>query len=325
MPFNPSGVFVRLYNWVSDRDNDIPIDSARMDAEMNGMADALTAIVAQTQPFTGPMVVAPGTFVTPGVAFSNDTNTGIYRDAADSLGFAGGGVKQGAINTNGLQLRANGNEANPAIQFDSANNGIFWVLGGGPRFTAAGVTIGRIEGGSDLPSTVSLVTRVAGDARYVSYPSLENGFEIPTGGSFSTPAIQFGNINNGIYWELGSGPRFAAGGGTIARLDGGTSLATAEAIVTRQSGDARYCLDTTLAVRTRMAEGSPNQLGVACQMRMATGTVAPNDTVAGSALVFSNGDGSVTGSAGSGTWRALCIIGSGGAGAARVGSFMRIT
>lgn len=42
MALNGSGVFVRLYTWVTDRNNSVKITASRMDAEMDGMATALS-------------------------------------------------------------------------------------------------------------------------------------------------------------------------------------------------------------------------------------------------------------------------------------------
>lgn len=47
MPFNGSGTFSRLYSWVVDAANDVNISSTRMDAELNGMAAALTNCVTR--------------------------------------------------------------------------------------------------------------------------------------------------------------------------------------------------------------------------------------------------------------------------------------
>lgn len=44
MPFNGSGVFQRLYSWVSDRDAGTEILAQKVDDEMNGMAQGLTDV-----------------------------------------------------------------------------------------------------------------------------------------------------------------------------------------------------------------------------------------------------------------------------------------
>ena len=47
MARNGSGTFNRLYDWTDDAANDINISSTRMDAEMDGMAQALTDSLAK--------------------------------------------------------------------------------------------------------------------------------------------------------------------------------------------------------------------------------------------------------------------------------------
>jgi len=47
MAFNGTGTFVRLYNWVTDKGNSIPITASRMDAEMDGMATGLSNCITK--------------------------------------------------------------------------------------------------------------------------------------------------------------------------------------------------------------------------------------------------------------------------------------
>lgn len=47
MAFNGSGVFQRLYNWITDRGNGIKIRADRMDAEMDGFATGLSTCITK--------------------------------------------------------------------------------------------------------------------------------------------------------------------------------------------------------------------------------------------------------------------------------------
>lgn len=47
MSYNGSGVYSRLYSWVTDRNNTIKIRADRMDAEMDGFADGLTNAICR--------------------------------------------------------------------------------------------------------------------------------------------------------------------------------------------------------------------------------------------------------------------------------------
>lgn len=112
--------------------------------------------------FVAEQVQAPnGAAAIPAIGFTSDTDTGIYRAAADSIGFAAGGASVATMGATGVTA-ANGfngpagTEAAPAVQFSNANNGIYWEVGAGPRFTAAGVTIARLAGGTALATAVPL-------------------------------------------------------------------------------------------------------------------------------------------------------------------------
>lgn len=80
-----------------------------------------------------------------------------------------------------------GTEVAPAVQFSNANNGVYWSPGNGPSFTAAGATIGQLRGGTALSDTFSIVTRQAGDARYMQQSwTLTAGSGLTGGGNGSS-------------------------------------------------------------------------------------------------------------------------------------------
>ena len=47
MAFNGSGTFNRLYNWVTDRDNNVKILASKMDQEMDGFATGLSNCITR--------------------------------------------------------------------------------------------------------------------------------------------------------------------------------------------------------------------------------------------------------------------------------------
>ncbi len=70
MPFNGSGTFVRLYNWVQDKANNIKILASRMDNEMDGFATGLSTCLTkdgQTTP-TADLTLGGFKFTTAGKA-----------------------------------------------------------------------------------------------------------------------------------------------------------------------------------------------------------------------------------------------------------------
>lgn len=74
MSYNGSGVFERLYSWVTDRDNSINIDSTRMDAEMDGMASGLSNCITRDGQST----------VTADIPMNNFTFTGLAAAASNT-------------------------------------------------------------------------------------------------------------------------------------------------------------------------------------------------------------------------------------------------
>jgi hypothetical protein len=47
MAFNGTGTFVRLYNWVTDKTNSVPITSSKMDEEQDGIATGLSNCITK--------------------------------------------------------------------------------------------------------------------------------------------------------------------------------------------------------------------------------------------------------------------------------------
>lgn len=95
-----------------------------------------------------PVLISDGTVSAPGLAFSDDVDTGIYRNSGVSV--AVGGVEELSITSSGVEV-TNGplllpdsgfTVANPTIQFGSVDNGIVhnvtntdFVVGGSSRVT----------------------------------------------------------------------------------------------------------------------------------------------------------------------------------------------
>lgn len=281
MPFNPSGVFIRLYRWVTDRDNSIPIDSTRMDAEIDGMVTGINSIVNQTQVFTGPVKAPGGTISTPGHSFSNDPDTGMYRSAANSMGFSAGGANVFSIAPTVITA------AQPLAMGSNKITGL-------AAPTASSDAARKADVDAMLPLTGG---NVSGPIR------------VP-GGSESAPSLQFSNENNGLYWLPGTGPFFTAGGSIIARLTAGTSLSTVDSIVTRQAGDNRYMQqDWTLtagagmsgggtgAANRTISMGTPSSIGDTTSNEVTSGshTHSIGPTIARSAINIGAGAGMIGG------------------------------
>jgi len=87
MAFNGSGVFVRLYNWVNDRNAGIKILSTRMDAEMDGMATGLSTCITKDGQTT----------VTANLPMAGFKHTGIGDAAARNQYAAAGQVQDSSL------------------------------------------------------------------------------------------------------------------------------------------------------------------------------------------------------------------------------------
>lgn len=99
---------------------------------------------------TGPILNSDGTAAAPSYSFSADTNTGIYRDAADVLGFSTGGVARITIDSGGKVVHnvaaLAGGQTGDTVTYttsgagSSAVNGHGVTLGAG--YTGSGFTVG---------------------------------------------------------------------------------------------------------------------------------------------------------------------------------------
>lgn len=104
MPFDASGVFQRLFNWRNDRDAGIKILAERMDQEMDGVVQGLNEVVQGDAGFLGPVKGVSGTAALPAYSFTDDPDTGFYRESTDVLAITVGGQKIASLSSAGLTL-----------------------------------------------------------------------------------------------------------------------------------------------------------------------------------------------------------------------------
>lgn len=95
MARNGTGTFVRLYNWVTDKTNSVPITASRMDAEFDGMATALSQSIAvdgqSTVTANIPMASHKFTGLSVGNARTDSLTLGQVQDGQyTALGLTGG-------------------------------------------------------------------------------------------------------------------------------------------------------------------------------------------------------------------------------------------
>ncbi len=91
MPF-VNGVFSRVHNWVSDRDNKIPITARRMDDETDGLVSAINAL-NNDLPRAGVLRNVQGGVGSPAYTFADDGDTGLFSPGDDIIALTVGGQK----------------------------------------------------------------------------------------------------------------------------------------------------------------------------------------------------------------------------------------
>lgn len=155
-----------------------------------------------------PTLTTDGSAAAPAYSFSNDTNTGIYRWAPDSIGFAAGGSQSVGIDANALYTK-DGTASLPALSFLSdPNTGMYRVAADDLGFAVNGIRVLRLQASTGMWN--------------------ENGQFFNPDGAVGTPSFSFAaDSNTGIYRigadELG----IAAGGTQVADFySGGLILST---------------------------------------------------------------------------------------------------
>ena len=97
MAFNGTGTFLRIYNWVTDKVNGVPITASRFDAELDGMATGLSNCITKDGQTTItaniPLNSNKLTGVGSGTARTDTINLGQVQDNQfQYLGITGGGA-----------------------------------------------------------------------------------------------------------------------------------------------------------------------------------------------------------------------------------------
>jgi hypothetical protein len=114
MPFS-GGAFARLYSWITDAGNSVPITDTRMDGEMDGFATGLSNTICRDGQSTTtakiPLAlgasVGDGTVGTPAINWISDPDCGLYRIGTNNLGVAVNGAKVLDLSTTGLGVTGN--------------------------------------------------------------------------------------------------------------------------------------------------------------------------------------------------------------------------
>lgn len=142
-----------------------------------------------------------GTSAFPGLGFASDSNTGIYRKAADSIGFATGGAE--SLEISGSQLQgSSASAAAPTYSFDSdPDTGIYRSGTGAIDFSSNAANVGTFS---------------------------STGLRVNVAGSAAVPSLRVESANTGFYEPSANTIGVSIAASNVATFDsGGASIATA--------------------------------------------------------------------------------------------------
>lgn len=185
--------------------------------------------------------------------------------------FTGGITVSGGMVIAGNITQSAGSIVMPAIgnlMFGSSNTRLSVETPDGVfLFWQAGALVGRVEPqGTGMPSTVSIITREKGDARYAPQASPSFTGDVTTSGHLVLPttgSVQFGSSANRIQNTAAGGPISITLASTIAaRFDpAGITAPATTTVITREKGDNRYA---PIASSIRYKDGlEPAELPIA--------------------------------------------------------------
>lgn len=262
MAFNGSGVFQRLYSWVTDRDAGTKINSTRMDAEMDGMVVGLNQVVDGTQGFIGPVRGPNGTVALPGHSFTDDTDTGMYRSAANELSLSAGGSQELVISTgfvdavNGFKIGGTEVTATPAqlnelgafasaLALPSADGTNGQVLS---TDGAGNLVFSTPASGMSASSTATFTNKTFdADGTGNSITNIENA-NIKTGAAIDATKLANGTVSNarfqylsGVTSDIQTQLDAAGGGGGLIPI-GKTTASDDAAVDISLSGYSAYAI-----------------------------------------------------------------------------------
>lgn len=140
------------YTFDSDTDTGIyrkAADSLGFTAGGTLRAEVNTTDITTTVPF----LTASGTVTAPAYSFTGDTDTGLYRKAADLVALAANGVEVVSFNSDQQILASDANLTIPAYSFLSDSNTGFYKQANGQVGFASDGTLASILGGFGIKST----------------------------------------------------------------------------------------------------------------------------------------------------------------------------
>ena len=181
--------------------------------------------------FASPTLTTPaigdGTEAAPSLSFTSDTNTGVYRPAADTVGIVGGGndvvrltgiasatdyleIKNGIGVGSPIHVLAEGGSANIGVHLQPKGSGLFTISDG----TDFGKGI-RFRSSSSAASAITLLDAVSTAGRVVTLPDATGTLALVSG-DLGTPSALVGTNITGTASGLTAGNATLAATVTVA-------------------------------------------------------------------------------------------------------------
>jgi hypothetical protein len=166
MPFNGSGTFSRLYNWVTDKANAVKITASRMDDEFDGIATALSNMIcrdgqssiAANIPFGGKKITALGDATADTDALNRQSaDDRFHTPAATAHGSIASGTENFSLSSGPLHtITVAGNQTWAITNKPASDLWYLWIIATNPgAFTVTLPTISWIIGDGTTSTTFS--------------------------------------------------------------------------------------------------------------------------------------------------------------------------
>lgn len=166
------------------------INSTDMNNVMSDIGTELTDSLSRSGKgaMTAPLQLPDGSSAAPSLTFNSDTDTGLYRVGANTLGFAAGGAVKAELSTSQL-LTVDGALATPALSFISdTNTGVYRAGADDLRIVAGGVAIAT----ATTKLSIAAATAATGGTRQDAL-SLTNGDLDMSGVAYPTSTTAMSN------------------------------------------------------------------------------------------------------------------------------------
>lgn len=262
------------------------------------------------------------TAAAPSYTWTGDTNTGMYRPAADVIAFSSSGVERGRINSTGFMGNGSQITALNATNLSSGTVADARLSTNIPRLNAAADFSGTITSyglfiqPSGTGNSAIRGRKMDGDAIFdlIGQPNT-NLTILRSFNQASTSYKDFTfNGSDGVLTAVEFSGAHSGNGSALTSLNAG-ALTTGTVAKVRLPTDTMYDGDFSEAsIRTRMSTSSPGTVGTYAFLGIQApgeGVVeSPGDTRAGSDLYYTSGSGRGTSSAFAliqpgGTWRCM--------------------